>query len=134
MFSLLNHFAPRFGGLSLLCGLFVGLLLLSSSSLVPAFAAPKAPKHTAKLPRTGTVVAWGDNSSGQVTVPAGLTSVIAVAAGNNFSMALKSDGTVVEWGAHGYESEIAVPAGLSGVVAIAAGSHHSLAVVSSPGR
>jgi len=65
MFSLLNHFGLRFGGLSLL----YGLLLISSGSVAPVFAAPK---QTAKLPRTGTVVAWGDNSSGQATVPAGV--------------------------------------------------------------
>ena len=133
MFSLLNHFAPRFGGLSLLCGLFVGLLLLSVSSLVPAFAAPKAPKQTAKLPRTGTVVAWGDNSSGQATVPGGLTGVVAIAAGGSHSLALKSDGTVVAWGSNGH-GQTTVPAGLSHVIAIAAGDEFSLAVVSSPGR
>ena len=33
----------------------------------------------------GTVIAWGDNSSGQTNVPPGLTNVIAVAAGEFFT-------------------------------------------------
>ena len=45
---------------------------------------------------TATVSATGDNSAGQTNVPAGLTGVVAVAAGSGSSMALKSDGTVVE--------------------------------------
>ena len=47
------------------------------------------------LKADGTVVAWGDNGEGQADVPAGLTDVIAIAAGLSHSVALKSDGTVV---------------------------------------
>jgi acyl dehydratase len=43
------------------------------------------------------VVAWGDNSYGQTTVPEGLTQVVAIAAGVHHSLALKVDGTVVAW-------------------------------------
>ena len=46
----------------------------------------------------GTVCAWGDNSAGQCDIPAELTHAIAVTAGNNYSLALKADGTVVGWG------------------------------------
>jgi pimeloyl-ACP methyl ester carboxylesterase len=65
----------------------------------------------------GTVVAWGDNSQGQTNVPAGLTNVIAIAAGGNHSLALKSDGTVVAWGD---PAETNVPPDLTNVIAIAA--------------
>jgi alpha-tubulin suppressor-like RCC1 family protein len=75
----------------------------------------------------GTVFATGDNSAGQCNVPAGLTGVVAVAAGSRSSMALKSDGTVVEWGTLTSGS---APAGLSGVVAIARGTDHALALKS----
>ncbi|MEO8661002.1 MAG: RCC1 domain-containing protein [Bryobacteraceae bacterium] len=44
------------------------------------------------------MVAWGDNSLGQVTPPAGLSGVVGIAAGYFHSLALKSDGTVVGWG------------------------------------
>ena len=53
------------------------------------------------LKADGTVVAWGDNGEGQADVPAGLTDVIAIAAGTSHSVALKSDGTVVAWGFNG---------------------------------
>ncbi|MFA6544361.1 MAG: Ig-like domain-containing protein [Limisphaerales bacterium] len=72
-----------------------------------------------------TVIAWGYNSNDQTNVPAGLTNVTAMAGGVYYSLALKSDGTVVAWGA-----SPVVPAGLTNVTAIAAGSYHSLALKS----
>jgi alpha-tubulin suppressor-like RCC1 family protein len=84
------------------------------------------------LKSDGTVVAWGNNSYGQTSVPAALQSpatahVSAIAAGDLHSLALKSDGTVVAWGYNG-SGETNVPAGLSGVTAIAAGWYHNLAL------
>ena len=40
-------------------------------------AVPMVPMVNAALP--GTVVAWGDNGSGQTAVPAGLSGVTAIA-------------------------------------------------------
>ena len=57
--------------------------------------------------------------------------MIAIAASNSHSLALKADGTVVAWGSN-FAGETTVPAGLTGVTAIAAGSYNSLAQVSSP--
>jgi hypothetical protein len=51
--------------------------------------------------KLGTVVAWGGNAFGESNVPAGLTNVVQVGGGENFSLALKSDGTVVAWGVNG---------------------------------
>lgn len=48
-------------------------------------------------------------------------------AGGAFSLALKSDGTVLAWGAN-YHGETNVPPGLSGVTAVAAGEWHGLAL------
>ena len=76
----------------------------------------------------GTVAAWGDNSSGQTTVPAGLSNVVAMAGGNYHSLALRSDGTVAAWGDNSY-SVTTVPAGLSNVVAVAGGNYYSLAAI-----
>ncbi len=73
-------------------------------------------------------VAWGNNASGQTTVPTGLSDVIAMAAGKDHSLALKSDGTVVAWGTG--TAVTGMPAGLSRVTAIAAGYNHSLALKS----
>ncbi len=69
----------------------------------------------------GTVVCWGAASWGECTVPAGLSGIRAIAAGNGYNWALKSDGTVVG---------PIVPAGLTGVTAIAAGTYQLLALKS----
>jgi alpha-tubulin suppressor-like RCC1 family protein len=70
------------------------------------------------------VVAWA-NTSGATNVPAAATNVQAIAAGFGFSLALKSDGTVMAWGGPGATN---VPAGLTNVAAIAAGSGQGLAL------
>jgi alpha-tubulin suppressor-like RCC1 family protein len=74
----------------------------------------------------GNVVGWG---SGAGPVPGGLNGVVAIAAGEGHSVALKADGTVVAWGVND-QGQATVPSGLTGVVAIAAGSAHSLALKS----
>jgi hypothetical protein len=55
--------------------------------------------------------------------------VVAIAAGELHSLALKSDGTVVGWGWND-DGQATPPAGLTGVVAIAAGGRHGLALKS----
>jgi hypothetical protein len=65
------------------------------------------------------VVGWGDNTYGQTTIPAGLTDVVAIAAGG-VSLALKANGTVIGWG-NNYYGGTNIPVGLTNVVAIAAG-------------
>src|SRR6185503_7429522 len=113
------------------------------------------------LKSDGTVWAWGTGDSGQlgdgnfyttgnhgVATPvqvSGLTSVTAIAAGQDHSLALKSDGTVWAWGAgdsgqlgdgnfyttgnHGVATPVQV-SGLTTVTAIAVGDSHSLALKS----
>jgi alpha-tubulin suppressor-like RCC1 family protein len=76
---------------------------------------------------TGVVIAWGDNDEGETEVPAGLDSVIAIAAGWYHSVAVTGDGKVVAWGSNA-RGLIDVPAHLSGVTAVAAGQYHSLAL------
>jgi alpha-tubulin suppressor-like RCC1 family protein len=81
------------------------------------------------------VVAWGYNTYGQTNMPSGLSNVVAIAAGDLFSLALTSEGRVVGWGAGTnntgvwpHYGQATMPSGLSNVVAIAAGLRHSLAV------
>jgi hypothetical protein len=75
----------------------------------------------------GTVVAWGKNDHGQTGVPAGLSLVTAIAAGESHTVALKSDGTVLAWGDN-FVGQTTIPAGLSPVKAIAAGEYHTVAL------
>jgi alpha-tubulin suppressor-like RCC1 family protein len=96
------------------------------------------------LRRDSTVLGWGANRTGQATgiptkefpheatgavVVAGqaLSNVVAIAAGREFSLGLKSDGRVVAWG-HPLGMQMNVPSCLTNVVAIAAGENFSLAI------
>jgi alpha-tubulin suppressor-like RCC1 family protein len=103
----------------------------------------------------GPVSAWGANGAGQLgdgtrtnrSVPvavAGIPDAVAVAAGANHSLALRSDGTVWAWGSNGFGQlgdgttasrtipvQVVGPGGagvLTDVAAIAAGGYHSLAL------
>jgi VCBS repeat-containing protein len=81
--------------------------------------------HALIVNTDGTVTAFGDNFLGGCNVPAGLSGVVAVSTGDSISLALKSDGTVVEWGGDAGWGPMfgRPPAGLTGVVAIARAAH-----------
>ena len=107
--------------------------------------------HSLALSNDGNVLSWGQNASGQlginttidakvatpVTTLAG-QSIMAITAGPNHSLALRSDGKVYAWGANesgqlgdGKTVILKIPTqitALSNVVAVAAGAKHSLAL------
>ena len=108
--------------------------------------------YSLALLSNGTVMAWGENESGQLgtgdTTPSSvpvavkhLTGVSAISAGGEFSLALLSNGTVMAWGndeegqlgnttlEEGSDVPVAVET-LTGVAAIAAGDNHGLALLS----
>jgi hypothetical protein len=116
-----SHTRRAVSSLAILAPLISVLAVITPASAAtadPAVAPPTNPT---------TVVAWGDNRHGESTVPAGLTDVTAVAAGGNYSLALKADGTVAAWGDDS-AGQSTVPAGLTGVTKVAAGSDLSLAL------
>jgi len=71
----------------------------------------------------GWLKGWGANAAGQTTCPAG-NDYVAVAAGEQHSLALRSDGTLVGWGMN-TSGQATVPPGTN-YVAVAAGARHSL--------
>ncbi len=75
-----------------------------------------------------TVTGFGENSSGQQASPSGLDDVIAIAAGQFHSLALRADGRVTGWGAD-WAGQLTPPGAIAPASAIAAGGHHSLALL-----
>lgn len=118
------------------------------AGLEQVVAAALGTGHTLVLKRDGTVWSWGSNLYGQLgqgaasgpeqwtpTQVPGVSGVVAIAAWDQASLALKSDGTVVSWGKNGLslpgdndpfiarKSPMLVP-GLEQVVALSAGAGH----------
>lgn len=98
--------------------------------------------HCLALRGDGTVVAWGTYLSGKpssgwtnlaMNVPAGLTNVVAVAAGESDCLALRADGTILTWGGsfwcRDWSPEENTPIGLTKVQALGGGSCHCLALI-----
>jgi len=118
---------------------------------VTAIAAGES--HSLALKNDGSVWAWGGNHYGQfgngsgtdttsyipVQVP-GLNGVTAIAAGDYFTLALKSDGTVWAWGSNAQgrlgdgttylQREPVKVQGLSGITAISSSKEFTLALKS----
>jgi len=80
--------------------------------------------HSVALLADGALTAWGplQTPTEVLTPPPGLSNIIALAAGKDFTLALRADHTVVQWPTN------EVPAGLRDVVAVAARHRHSLAL------
>lgn len=123
---------------------------IAALSGVAAVAAGRS--HGIALRAGGTVLAWGDNTKGQVgngtsrvhsiaTPILNLTHVVQVAPSMGFALARRSDGTVRGWGTNaagqmGNGSTSATPVvtpvqvpGLTGVTAISSGSGFCLALL-----
>lgn len=123
------------------------LLTISSLSNVVAIAVGPGGYSTrgVALRSDGTVGIWGGESIYKdATSPANLSNVVAIAAGDGHTLALKNDGTIMGWGFNKVGQATGIPttnspnyaAGpvtigghiLSNVVSIAAGRGYSLAL------
>lgn len=110
-------------------------------------------KHALALQADGTVLTWGDNNAGQLgvgaataqqTAPVQITSlqnIVALSAGYEHSLALKSDGTLLSWGrdsegqlgdstALAQQSTPVAVQGSSEIIGIASGIYHNVALKS----
>jgi alpha-tubulin suppressor-like RCC1 family protein len=61
------------------------------TDVIAIAAGPGGNSHYFALKADGTVVGWGNNELGQSELPAGLTDVIAIAAGGYHSLAVVED-------------------------------------------
>jgi alpha-tubulin suppressor-like RCC1 family protein len=127
---------------------FVPIAVVNATDIVGVAAGHV---HSLALKADGTVLAWGNDAGGQLgdnatiedkaapVVVSGANQIIAIAAGYYYSLALKSDGTMLAWGnnSRGQLGDSAIKAdkptpvavsGASDIVAIAAGAEHSLAL------
>jgi alpha-tubulin suppressor-like RCC1 family protein len=95
-------------------------------------------QHCLALRSDGTVAVWGQNTNGQLNVPASVSNnVTAVCAGWYHNLALLNDGSLVAWGAgltnfaanHDY-GQCIIPPNVTNILAFAAGRYFSMALLS----
>src|SRR6185369_17991065 len=65
--------------------------ILPPEGLANVVSISSSADHSLAAKSDGTVVAWGDNMNYQCAIPAGLSGVTKVAAGDFFSLALRND-------------------------------------------
>jgi alpha-tubulin suppressor-like RCC1 family protein len=106
---------------------------VSENDLADLVAVDAGPGHSLGLRPDGSIVAWGDNSSGACDVPVPNADFIAIATGGTMlsvslyedrlrhSLGVKSDGSIVAWG-----SNTTVPTENFDFIAVSAGSAHFL--------
>jgi alpha-tubulin suppressor-like RCC1 family protein len=93
--------------------------------------------HIVVLRSDGKVVAWGENSYGQINVPSDLTiarsitnplRVVMLAAGMNHTLALRANGSVGRMGVIDY-GQVTATNTWANVAQITAGARHSMALL-----
>jgi len=92
----------------------------------PLLAVSAGAYHSLALKFDGTVVGWGHNDFGEITIPASANNVVAISAGGYHSLALKANGSLVYWGLN--NGGIGIPESETNVATIAAGYSYSLAI------
>lgn len=88
---------------------------LTSTGRVSVFGPPSA------------VVAWGDDSASQTTIPTNLNDVVAISGGDFHTVALRRNGGLLGWG-YNLNAQISVPTNSSRFVTVVAGAEHNVAV------
>ncbi|EEF60041.1 LamG-like jellyroll fold domain-containing protein [Pedosphaera parvula] len=75
----------------------------------------------------GQLVAWGNNGSGQTTVPTNGVNIASAASGSAFNLAIKNDGGFLGWGNNASGQTGFLP-GLTNVATVAGGLNFALAI------
>lgn len=73
-----------------------GIVTIGGKVLTNVRAIAVGPLFNMALKNDGTVIAWGDNGAHQTDVPAGLSNVVAIAAGNIYCLAITTNRAVAE--------------------------------------
>jgi hypothetical protein len=104
-----------------------GISKLMPNDLGPTAQISLGWQHACALSVSGNVRCWGDDSTGQIDVPAGLGKIKSIALGDYFTCALSSQGQVHCWG--WVDSSIwDGPSKLTNVTQISAGGYHVCAI------
>ncbi len=85
-----------------------------------------SPPFAVALQMDGKVIAWGDDSRGQIHVPEIASRVTQIAAGPEHALALDKNGSVFAWGDN-RSGQAEVPGDLGAVSAVKAGNRFSVA-------
>jgi alpha-tubulin suppressor-like RCC1 family protein len=147
-----NSFGQLGLGYTSLTGCYCELAPLQVTGLSNIVAITSGNFHSLALAADSTVWAWGNNMYGQIgngatssngldtPVQLSLTGIVAIAAGQNHSYALKSDGTVWVWGWNyfgqlGNGTTIDNPnpqlvSGIDSVISISNGFNHTICLKS----
>ena len=86
--------------------------------------------HLVALRSDGSLVCWGQNSSGQCNIPSNLGPLTTIDAGANHNIAIQSNGLIACWGDNGSgQCNVPFPFFSQPATAVSAGWNHSLAVM-----
>ena len=112
-------------------GMTVGFGNLAFGSVGGAQAVAPGYEHNMALLSNGTVVAWGNATWLQTSVPSSLNGVAAVSGTHYHCLALRTNGVVVGWGRND-QGQGRPPAWLTNALAVSTGELHSLAIIPNP--
>jgi alpha-tubulin suppressor-like RCC1 family protein len=80
-------------------------------------------RHSVALLNTGKMVAWGDNTFSEITIPTTAVDLVSVSAGRDCTIAVKADGTLVAWGDQTY---LNFPFKITNAVAVASDNQNTI--------